>query len=654
MATETAAKASTSSGVEKRGHLHHVLGPAATRIRQVVHAVADALHRAWRGPPLHEVQVRHPQDAAHLTGGAAEEDEVSTASPHVHDPGLVRVQLELQRLELGSRALQRLSCRRLCPTHQDQIVGVPHEHSETTALGLPPAVQGVQVDVARPSITSSPGASASVSAISSPPSPLPPATSGSTSRLADPRCVPRPARPAWAGRCCRRSSDVGVDDKVVATVRRLADRLKRVERLLRPEAVRARLEVRLEDGLDHQLRRHLHHSVPQRRYSPAASACRHSSECTAASPATDGTRLPAARPRGRQAILRLLLRARLRRCSHHRHLTLRGSHGLASTLPPGRHAWRPGRTVRGSAASCSAWHTSTACVAVVALCRWGLWALRPRPRTYLHPQTRSKQGSFPPPHCLRLRRYDDPLGLPLGTTRFRALRLYPSLCPTWAAEEGLSCSARLLRYVPPSLPRGGPARVPERARCLLPSPRHDRLGPPKLLSDDNLTRLARRSLRVAARSSAPSLFHLAFDAPLGTRGSPREPGACCSALRRLPRRDSHPLETRDLRRVPLPRTRPGSPSRQDAPRAAAYAGSLGRMEAMATDASRTSFIVQKRSRRLRPSASSIDMVDSGRWPRARRAGHGILRRSTAVPWPACLRARGRRAPGRRPAFRGGG
>jgi len=49
------------------------------------------------------------------------------------------------------------------------------------------------------------------------------------------------------------------------------------------------------------------------------------------------------------------------------------------------------------------------------------------------------------------------------------------------------------------------------------------------------------SLRVAARVVAPSVE--ACDAPLGHRGLPPMPGACYPALRRLPGRDSHPLES---------------------------------------------------------------------------------------------------------------
>jgi hypothetical protein len=55
----------------------------------------------------------------------------------------------------------------------------------------------------------------------------------------------------------------------------------------------------------------------------------------------------------------------------------------------------------------------------------------------------------------------------------------------------------------------------------------------------NLSRL-QASLDVAARALAPSVE--ALDTPLGPHEFPLAPGVCYSALRRLPRRDLHPLE----------------------------------------------------------------------------------------------------------------
>ena len=82
--------------------------------------------------------------------------------------------------------------------------------------------------------------------------------------------------------------------------------------------------------------------------------------------------------------------------------------------------------------------------------------------------------------------------------------LYARSLPDSAAREGLSCSALLCPNVPPP-------ETPQRSNirsglgcCLLPSPRHDRLGPLEHLSADNLTRL-QRSPVVAARWFAPLL-----------------------------------------------------------------------------------------------------------------------------------------------------
>jgi hypothetical protein len=112
--------------------------------------------------------------------------------------------------------------------------------------------------------------------------------------------------------------------------------------------------------------------------------------------------------------------------------------------------------------------------------------------------------------------------------------------PTRAAQTGLSCSVRLRVRVLRSVPRRDLPRVHLRtgARETWPSPRHDRLGSRVV----NLTRL-QASRDVAARGLAPSVE--ALDTPLGPPKSLSMPGVCYSALRRLPRRDLHPLESND-------------------------------------------------------------------------------------------------------------
>jgi hypothetical protein len=121
----------------------------------------------------------------------------------------------------------------------------------------------------------------------------------------------------------------------------------------------------------------------------------------------------------------------------------------------------------------------------------------------------------------------------------------------------------VLARVLPSIPRGVPADpCSDRICCLLPSPRHDRLGSPEHLSADSLTRLQRSLLMVAARVLAPPLTG-AFDAALRQTASRPLPAACYRALRRLPGRDFHPLDHRDL--TGRYRIAPGLARLQDAP-----------------------------------------------------------------------------------------
>src|SRR5678815_1098152 len=133
--------------------------------------------------------------------------------------------------------------------------------------------------------------------------------------------------------------------------------------------------------------------------------------------------------------------------------------------------------------------------------------------------------------------------------------LYESLAPTRAAQTGLSCSVRLRTRVLRPLPRRDPTHVRHRtgARRTWPSPRNDRLGSRVV----NLSRL-QASLDVAARVLASSVE--AFDTPLGPPESLPMPGACYSALRRLPRRDLHPLETNSVKLTLICQPRHDAPS----------------------------------------------------------------------------------------------
>jgi hypothetical protein len=125
---------------------------------------------------------------------------------------------------------------------------------------------------------------------------------------------------------------------------------------------------------------------------------------------------------------------------------------------------------------------------------------------------------------------------------------------TAAAQTGLSCSVPLRAHVLRPLPRQDRRYVHLRTEAspTWPSPRHDRLGSWMV----NLSRL-QASRDVAARVLAFSVE--TCDTPLEPRHSRRALGVCYSALRRLPRRDSHPLE-RDSVKQTLFR-----PLRHDAP-----------------------------------------------------------------------------------------
>ena len=154
--------------------------------------------------------------------------------------------------------------------------------------------------------------------------------------------------------------------------------------------------------------------------------------------------------------------------------------------------------------------------------------------------------------------------------------------PTRAAQTGLSCSVRLPAHVLRPLPRRDLRHVHLRTEAsqTWPSPRHDRLGSRIV----NLSRL-QASRNVAARVLASSVE--ACDTPLGPSASRPMPGVCYSALRRLPRRDLHPLETNSVKPTMSCRLRHDAPcapcstasrtpprAQQPAPRGAARLGQV--------------------------------------------------------------------------------
>ena len=159
------------------------------------------------------------------------------------------------------------------------------------------------------------------------------------------------------------------------------------------------------------------------------------------------------------------------------------------------------------------------------------------PSRVLTRSTRPPQGPFAPRALFVARLAATTIPSDARCARFAfTIGLYEPRALTRAAQTGLSCSVPLpVRVLRPLPRRDLPRDLRTETRQTWPSPRHDRLGSRVV----NLTRL-QASLDVAARVLAPSVE--ALDTPLGPPGSLPMPGVCYSALRRLPRRDLHPLE----------------------------------------------------------------------------------------------------------------
>src|SRR3989449_9404400 len=167
------------------------------------------------------------------------------------------------------------------------------------------------------------------------------------------------------------------------------------------------------------------------------------------------------------------------------------------------------------------------------------------PSRVLAHSTCPPQGPFPPAaFFVATIRGTTPPSDSRGARLAFPIGLYEPRCLDLAAQTGLSCSVPLPARVLRPLPRRVLRRVPLRTEAsqTWPSPRSDRLGSRIV----NLSRL-QASRHVAARVLAPSVE--ALDTPLGPSRSLPMPGVCYSALRRLPRRDLHPLETNSVRQT---------------------------------------------------------------------------------------------------------
>src|SRR5438105_2699221 len=82
--------------VQRRDQLLHVADAAPTRTGQLVDPLADVLHRFRRRPAVHEMPPRVALDAAALSHRASEKREALVPSSQIHQPRLLRVQLELK------------------------------------------------------------------------------------------------------------------------------------------------------------------------------------------------------------------------------------------------------------------------------------------------------------------------------------------------------------------------------------------------------------------------------------------------------------------------------------------------------------------------------------------------------------------------------
>ncbi len=257
-------------------------------------------------------------------------------------------------------------------------------------------------------------------------------------------------------------------------------------------------------------------------------------------------------------------------------------------LPGERHFASSGHIAHENGDPVAAWQPPTAVSGVVALCRpalaeRGSWrrSCRACPRAYFlrrldHPRGPSLHRRYAAPTslvCLACQAYESVLRPPRTPAvqrplsrgrRPRAPRRPARLAPPRAAQTGLSCSAHLPDPMPRPVPRKDPRAVPQLDAWTWPSrglhPRALRrwLGSPIVY----LSRL-QASLHVAAWDLAPSVE--ALDAPLQLLGSLRGLGACYRALRRLPGRDLHPLETCSLKRSGGPLSGSIASSRHDAP-----------------------------------------------------------------------------------------
>ncbi len=245
-------------------------------------------------------------------------------------------------------------------------------------------------------------------------------------------------------------ADIGIEDVIPASGPTRAQRFKCLRGAPpRPEAIRAREEIRLENRLQYQRRRHLHHSVSDRR-NPEWSLSGHRPFGMYRRRTGDGS-----------------IRARAQRDAEGVHNRLHArvldvGEGHRDRPPPPRGSASPAamppqdvtpgdavHTVHGSGAPVAAWPRSIVDVAIGALCPADSRPLRGGWTSAGHalarpcvPRPCPPQETLRSPRVVRraARHYYGPLGLPLRRARFRRSAYTNRAAPTRAAQTGLSCS----------------------------------------------------------------------------------------------------------------------------------------------------------------------------------------------------------------------
>src|SRR6266487_1085531 len=259
-------------GVEIGEDAPHVLYPGPVPSGQLLHALSDPLHAAKSRPALEEVDTLTrllPDRTAHpLPQVTAGEVEAPLAPREIDPPRLSRVQFEtVPGQDLSDPGLGLLTRLRRAAQH-DKFIRVAHQHAQVGTPFHPHGVEDVQVDVRQQRRDDSTLRSAREQRHLAPvfhhprTQPLPQQLQHTTIRDA-PRHEHHQLLVVDASEII---PDVGVEHMICTRGPELPDRLQSAQSPTpRPEAVRARKKIRLEDRLQHQRRRHLDHTVPHRR-----------------------------------------------------------------------------------------------------------------------------------------------------------------------------------------------------------------------------------------------------------------------------------------------------------------------------------------------------------------------------------------------------